>query len=52
MINGLRVERFYIGSPECCLTRYENGKYYQSLKIAEDLLLDRFNIDEYPEYYI
>lgn len=52
MINGLRVERFYIGSPEGCWARYENGKYYQSLKTTEDILLDRFNIDEYPEYHI
>jgi len=52
MIKGMRVELDYIESDEGVAYRCNNNPYPMAIRLAEDIMVERYDIIDYPELYI
>lgn len=52
LINGIRTELNYVNSPEAVEYRCNHNPYPQALTMALDIMLERYSIIDFPEYYI
>ena len=52
IIKGMRAELDYIESVEGVAYRCNNNPYPMAIRLAEDIMVERFDIIDHPELYI